>query len=133
MEENPFKQENLLKMPSRTLERESELVRIEREALANYRGGFDDFELAIAILRTGDYMGWKPLVLIHNKRTIRKAEEILNINIREFFPPEGSIAERSVGYLIAKKLKKFWKVVSGDVKVEDRREISETAYKDTVA
>jgi hypothetical protein len=123
MKTNPNKRANLLKMPLRTLEREVELTRIEREAFANFRGQFDDFELAIGILRTGDYLGWRPLVLIHNKRTIRRVEEILGINIREFFPPEGESAERSLGYKVAKTLTNFWKAVSGDTKIENRREI----------
>jgi len=122
---NPEKESNLLKMPSRTMERESELIRIEREAFANFTGQFDDLELALGILRTGDYLGWKPLVLIHNKRTIRKVEGILGITVREFFEPEGACAERSIGYSFAKKIGKFWKAVSGDVKVEQRREIGE--------
>jgi hypothetical protein len=125
MKSNPKKQANLLKMPQRTLEREAELTRIEREAFANFHGTFDDLELALAVLRTGDYLGWRPLVLIHNKRTIRKIEEILNINIREFFPPEGPCAERSIGYKIAKGVSNFWKAVSGDTKIENRREIGE--------
>lgn len=127
MKSNPKKQANLLKMQQRTLERESELIRIEREAIANFHGIFDDLEMALGILRTGDYLGWRPLVLIHNKRTIRKFENILGINIREFFPPEGECAERSIGYRIAKQLTNFWKAVSGDIKIENRREIGDVA------
>lgn len=127
MKPNKKKQANLLKMPLRTLEREAELTRIEREAFANFHGVFDDLELAIGVLRTGDYLGWRPLVLIHNKRTIRKIEDILGINIREFFPPEGTSADRSIGYKIAKQLTNFWKAVSGDTKIENRREIGDVA------
>lgn len=127
MKQNPNKKANLLKMPSRTLEREAELTRIEREAFANFSGQFDDLELALGILRTGDYLGWRPLVLIHNKRTIRKAEDVLNINIREFFEPEGVCADRSIGYKIAKGLSNFWKAVSGDTKIDNRREIGDVA------
>ncbi len=127
MKQNPNKQKNLLKMPLRTLEREVELTRIEREAFANFHGQFDDLELALGILRTGDYLGWRPLVLIHNKRTIRKVEDILGLTIREFFPPEGECAERSIGYKFAKGLTNFWKAVSGDIKIDDRREIGDSA------
>lgn len=127
MKLNPNKAANLLKMPSRTLEREAELIRLEREAFANFHGMLDDLELALGVLRTGDYLGWKPLVLIHNKRTIRKIEEILGIKVRVFFPPEGPCAERSIGYKIAKEWNKFWKAVSGDFKVESRREIGDVA------
>jgi hypothetical protein len=126
MHTNPQKQANLRKMPFPTTDRATEILRLEREAIANFRGHFDDLELAIGILHLGDYLGWKPLVLIHNKRTIRKFEEILNVNIREMFPPEGVGAERSLGYIFAKKIGKFWKAVSGDVHVENRREIGET-------
>ena len=122
-----MKQRNLHKMSCPTTERANKLQCIEREAIANFQGQFDDLELALGVLRLGDYLGWKPLVLIHNKRTIRKIEEVLNIGLRDFFPPEGVMAERSVGYLFAKKINKFWKVVSGDIPVENRREISDTA------
>ena len=115
---------NLLAMPARSIDRESELIRIEREAIAGFRGGLDDLEAAIGMLRMGDYMGWRVLVLIHNKRTIRKYEDILGIKVREFFPPEGSQSHRSIGYKLAKQVSNFWRVVSGDIKIENRREIS---------
>lgn len=131
MTPNPMKQANLLDMPLRTLEREAELTRIEREAFANFRGVFDDLELALGILRTGDYLGWRPLVLIHNKRTIRKVESILGINLREFFPAEGTSAQRSIGYKFAKGLSNFWKAVSGDIPVDNRRTIGDSTESNT--
>lgn len=125
MHDHPKKEAHLAQMPHPSLERQAELLRIEREAFANFKGQFDDLELALGVLRTGDYLGWKPLVMIHNKRTIRKVEEILNITLRDFFPPEGACADRSIGYRLAKEFGKFWKVVSGDFKIEGRREIGE--------
>ena len=122
---NPHKNANLLKMPPRKVDREADLVRIEREAVANFSGPLDDLSGALGMLRMGDHFGWRVLVLIHNKRTIRKYEEILNIKIREFFEEEGSQACRSMGYMFAKRLGNFWKAVSGDIKVENRREISQ--------
>ena len=122
---NPHKRANLLKMPSRTVDREAELVRIEREAIANFSGQLDNLAGALGMLRMGDHFGWRVLVLIHNKRTIRKYEDILDINIRQFFDPEGSQSSRSMGYNVAKGLGNFWKAVSGDLKVENRREISQ--------
>ena len=96
-----------------------ELAKIEREAFARFTGMFDELEAAIGMLHLGDHFGWKPLVLIHNKRTIRKYEEILDINIREFFPEEGLSARRSIGYTIAKKIGNFWKAVSGAIKDDE--------------
>lgn len=126
MGENPYKAANLIKMSQRTLERESEMLQIEREAVAAFSGQLDDLLAALGMLRMGDYFGWRVLVLIHNKRTIRKYEEILNIKIKEFFPAEGSQSHRSWGYKIASKLSNFWKAVSGDIKIENRRLITES-------
>lgn len=118
---------NLHALAPLTQEQVWELHQIERNAFARFSGTFEEVEAAIGMLHLGFHMGWKPLVLIHNKRTIRKYEEILGINIREFFPPEGPSVSRSRGYTIAKAIGNFWKAVSGEVKDDElkaqRREI----------
>ena len=105
-----------------------QLHEIERQAFALFQGQFDELEAALGMLHLGDHLGWKPLVLIHNKRTIRKYEEILGISVREFFPEEGPSAHRSIGYTIAKKIGNFWKAVSGEIKSDElkaqRRELA---------
>ena len=118
---------NVKRLYNRTLEQEAELIRIERDAIARFSGQFDDLEAALGMLRIGHHVGWRILVLIRNKRTIRKYEEILGITVRDFFPAEGPSHERSVGYSLAKRIGNFWKVVSGAIKVEDRRTISADA------
>ena len=100
-----------------------DLVTIVDKASSNFSGNLNELESAIGMLHLGGLFGWKVLVLIHNKRTIRKYEEILGINIREYFPEEGPLAEKSLGYTAAKKLGDFWKAVRGEVKIEGRREI----------
>jgi hypothetical protein len=110
-------------------ERMEELAHIVNVAISKFAGGLDELEKAIGMLMIGDYLGWKVLVIIHNKRTVRKYEEILDINIREFFPEEGPISKRSVGYNLALKLGNFWKVVSGDVSIENRRDLINTTEK----
>lgn len=121
-------QKNLHRLAPFNRERLEQLHEIERQAIARFKGQFDELEAALGMLHLGDHVGWKPLVLIHNKRTIRKYEEILAIEIRVFFPPEGPSAERSLGYSIAKKIGNFWKAVSGEVKSDElkaqRREIA---------
>jgi len=118
-------QENLKKLAKRTIGQAAELETIERNAVANYHGTLDDLEKAIGMLRIGHHVGWKVLVLVHNKRTIKKYEQILNIKIRDFFPEEGPSADRSIGYKVAQKLGNFWKAVSGDIKIEHRRDIDD--------
>lgn len=121
-------QKNLHKLAPVSQERIEQLHAIERQSIASYTGQFDELEAALGMLHLGDHLGWKPLVLIHNKRTIRKYEEILGINIRELFPEEGPSAHRSIGYTIAKKIGNFWKAVSGEIKSDElkaqRREVA---------
>lgn len=104
------------------------LYEIERKAFARFSGQIDELESAIGMLHLGFHIGWRPLVLIHDKKTIKKYEQLLGIEIREFFPPEGPSAPRSLGYTIAKKYSNFWKVVSGETKSDElksqRREIA---------
>jgi len=121
---NPHKAENLKLLKERTVAREAELNRVERDAFANFTGSFDDLEAALGMLRLGDHVGWRVLVLIHNKRTIRKYEQILNIRVRDFFERETPSSRRSMGYKIALELGNFWKAVSGALKVPERREIA---------
>lgn len=115
---------NKARLFNRSLEEEAELIRIEREAIARFSGDLTELEAALGVLRIGHHLGWRILVLIHNKRTIRKYELILGINFREFFPAEGPSSERSIGYGWAKQIGNFWKVVSGAIKIEDRRTIA---------
>jgi hypothetical protein len=88
-----------------------------------FGGRIDELESAIGMLFLGRLFGWKVLVLVHNKRTIRKYEEILGIDVRKAFPGIGPLASKSVGLSVVEKLGEFWKGVSGDVKVPEKREI----------
>ena len=99
-------------------------IKIINKATDNFVGLFDELENAIGMLMIGRLVGWKVLVIIHNKRTIRKYEEILGINVREMFPEVGPLSAKSVGYTAALALGNFWKAVSGDLKIDDRREMT---------
>lgn len=121
---NSNKDRNLSKLTTRSVEQIAKLESIEANAIANYFGQVKELESAIGMLRIGDHIGWRALLIMHNKRTIRKYEEILGIEVREFFPEEGPSAERSIGYKFAQKLSNYWKAVSGDEKVENRGQIS---------
>ena len=100
------------------------LVNLVEQAMLRYVGAADELESAIGMLFVGRRYGWKVLALIHNKRTLRKYEEILGIQVREYFGPTGLLTHRSIGYQVTETLKNFWKAVSGEVKIEGRRELS---------
>lgn len=111
------------KLADRTAAREKRLLEIERDAISRFRGSLPELNAALGLLRMGDHLGWKPLLIVHSRKTIRKYESILGINLREELPEEGPLAERSLGFLSARKLSNFWKAVSGELKLEKRQEI----------
>ena len=90
---------------------------------ANFVGEFGELESALGMMFVGRLFGWKVLVLVHNKRTLRKYEEILGIDVRKEFPEIGPLADKSVGLELSTKLGAFWKAVSGDIKVPGKREL----------
>ena len=111
-------------IPPLTDKEAQEYIKIINKATDNFTGLFDELENAIGMLMIGRLVGWRVLAIIHNKRTIRKYEEILGINVRDMFPDEGPLAAKSAGYTAAIALGNFWKAVSGDLKIDDRREMT---------
>lgn len=112
-----------LKIPHVSPEDAQRMVRLVDEAIKRFEGDLDELESAIGMYFVGRLTGWKVIVLIHNKRTIKKYEEILGISVREEFEPEGPFAVKSVGYEVVQKLGNFWKAVAGEVRLEQRREL----------
>jgi len=106
-----------------TPEQKEQLQTIEDKAITNFVGMIDELEAALGMLRIGHHFGWKVIYMVHSKNTVRKYEEILDIKVREIFPERGPSAGRSVGLTIADKFSNFWKVVSGEIKIDHRREI----------
>lgn len=94
---------------------------LDQLAIAKFVGHLDQLESALGMLRIGHQYGWRALLMIHSKSTVRKYEKILGIDIRSEFPEEGPSADRCYGIVISKKIGKFWKIVSGEEKVPDKR------------
>lgn len=99
----------------------AKLQEIEDNAIISFSGSIDELESALGMLRIGHHFGWRVLYIIHSKKTVRKYEEILDIKIRELFPETGASSARSLGLSLAIKASNFWKVVSGEEKIENRR------------
>ncbi len=112
------------KVPEVSKDDAARLVRIVAEASTRFKGIFDELESAIGMLFLGHLFGWRIVVLIHNKRTIRKYEQILGINIRDEFDEKGPLIDKSIGYLVAEKLKAYWKAVAGEIPLEGRRQLA---------
>ena len=96
-------------MPERDLLKELDVV------IADFRGDVTELEHAVGALIVGRHLGWKPLLLVHDKKTLRKYEAILDVNFRDELPEVGALGERLRAYKIAKKVGNFWKAVRGMV------------------
>lgn len=114
------KSEKLAKLST---EQKEQLQAITENVVANFKGDLLQLESALGMLQMGHHFGWKVLYIVHSKRTIRNYENILGIKIRDIFPEAGPSSYRSAGYLAVDKLTNFWKAVSGELKIEGKREI----------
>jgi hypothetical protein len=92
-----------------------ELVNILDKAVKNFKGDSTTLESAIGMLVMGRQMGWRVIVLIHDKSTIKKYEKILGVNIREVLPEVGTLAHKSIAWGAVQKVGNFWKAVKGEI------------------
>lgn len=99
------------------------LNKIIEVATIEFAGVFDELEKAIGMLMIGRLIGWKALALIHSRRTILKYEKLLGIKIKEEFEERGPLAHKSIALGVVDKVGDFWKAVSGEQSVENRREL----------
>lgn len=114
------KEEKLAKL---SVEQIDQLKIINDETIANFKGDLTQLESALGMLHIGHHLGWKVLYIIHSKRTIRNYETILGIKIRDIFPETGPSSYRSNGYRAAEAFSNFWKVVGGEFKIENRKQV----------
>lgn len=113
------------KVAKLTPAQETELRKIEADAIVRYRGDVTQLEAALGMLRMGHHYGWKVLYIVHSKKTIRNYEEILNIRVRDIFDETGPSSYRSFGFNLAQRFSNFWKVAGGEVKIPRRKDVSD--------
>ena len=92
-----------------------ELIKIIDDATCKFKGNLNHLESAIGMLMVGRKVGWKPLLLIHDKKTIRRNEEILGIDIRTDLPEVGERADKSLAWELVQGVSSFWKAVRGEI------------------
>lgn len=97
------------------LDTEEKLLPIIKKILDNFEGDAGELENAIGMMFLGTRLGWKPLLLMHSRTTIKKYEKLLGIEIRKVFPEEGRQPTRSVAYKYLRQATDFWKAVRGEL------------------
>lgn len=88
---------------------------IAESALLRFKGDIHLLESAIGSLYVGKQYGWKVIYLIHDKKTIRKYEDVLKINFRQDMPEIGPRADHSVAFRALQNVTNFWKAVKGEI------------------
>lgn len=93
-----------------------ENIRLIDEAILNFTGNMHHLETAIGMFYVGRQIGWKPLLLIHDKKTIKRSEEILGVKFREIFDDHTINSDKSIAWNLVQTASSFWKAVSGEIK-----------------
>jgi len=84
-------------------------------AIKEFHGDMTILESSIGAYVVGLKIGWRPLLLIHDKKTLSKYEKILGINFREELPEVGDWANKSKAWVAVQKITNYWKAVKGEI------------------
>ena len=91
----------------------SHSIEMFNKAIKDFEGDITTLESAIGAYVVGLKLGWKPLLLIHDKKTIAKYERILSLN--EEMDPVGDWAPKSKAWRAVQKITNYWKAVKGEI------------------
>jgi hypothetical protein len=94
---------------------ENDLVELINKTIKSYRGDSRKLSNAIGYLCIGRQFGWRVMLLMHDRKTIRGYETILGIESKTFFPETGPMADKSVGYWELQQVTNFWKAAKGEI------------------
>jgi hypothetical protein len=100
---------------------EKDLARMsEKELLAHidtriraFKGDLTQLERAIGALIAGRKFGWKVMLLVHDRKTIEKYEQILDVDFKTL-PETAECTHKSIGWIAVQKVASFWKAVKGE-------------------
>jgi len=83
--------------------------------IKDFRGQLPTLEGAIGAYVVGQKIGWKPLLLIHDKKTIAKYENILGVKFKDEMDDVGEWAHKSMAWKAVQKISNYWKAVKGEI------------------
>jgi hypothetical protein len=94
---------------------EKQLVETIDKAIKNFHGNSQRLSNAIGYMMLARQFGWRVMLLMHDRKSIKDYEQILGIDSREIFPEYGSLKGKSVAYQALQKVTNFWKAVKGEI------------------
>lgn len=97
-----------------------EQMEILDRSIAEYRGSVTRLESAIGALVVGQTYGLRVLQVGHDRRVLKKHEEILGLKLKDVCPTETALTARSRGVQFAEKCGRFWDVATGRVAFKEK-------------
>jgi hypothetical protein len=95
---------------------DQKLMAVINRAIDKFDGDSSQLESAIGALIIGQQVGWKVLMLIHSRSTLKSYSKILGVpDIRKLMDPTGPLSHRSLAWRAVEGTKNFWKVVRGEM------------------
>lgn len=94
--------------------KDSQLIAHFDKVTKDYSGDISKLEHAIGAYLVGRQFGWKIMLLVHDRKTIAKYEDILGLDFREL-PDVGEYAHKSWAWQAMDKVSNFWKAVRGEI------------------
>ena len=85
------------------------------KAIQDYRGNVSELEAAIGVWIVGRQFGWKVMLLMHDRKTLAKYEDILGVDFRTQLDDVGSLAHKSIAWKAMETVSNFWKAVRGEI------------------
>lgn len=84
-------------------------------AIEDFQGNVGQLEQAIGAWFIGRRFGWKVLYLMHDRKTIRRHQDLLGVDFQVEMLDVGDLAHKSIAWKAFGKLKSFWKAVKGEI------------------
>ena len=66
-----------------TDEQWTQLRRTITKATKEFRGDITQLEAAIGLISMTEHLGWKPMLLVHDARTVKKYEDIIKLGYKD--------------------------------------------------
>lgn len=100
---------------SKTALYESDFLGYVAQRVETYKGDATELERAVGAYVLGLSVGWKPLLLVHDRKIVRKYGQILGVDFKEALPEVGPMAHRLLAWRLVQKVSSFWKAVKGEI------------------
>lgn len=84
-------------------------------ATKDYQGDLRTLSNAIGYLMIGRQFGWRPMLLMYDRKSVKNYENLLKFDSKLVMPEIGPLAKKSIAWIAVQKVTNFWKAVKGEI------------------